>query len=165
MFQDSGGDTMLVPVAINGTRISAVVDTVAQVTVMNPETRQTLGLVESSSSEVVQLRNAQKESVMSGRLWKHVGLRLGGRKYYLDIVEAYINDSFILGMYFLQQHHCRIDMGQNVLEMADGEKIHATMQGRKKTGRQQCESRDFGEEGEDSTKFNQDLPGEDEQPS
>ena len=41
VFQDSGGDTMLVPVGINGSRISAVVDTVAQVTVMNPETRQT----------------------------------------------------------------------------------------------------------------------------
>ena len=134
MFQDSGADTMLVPVGINGTRISAVVDTVVQVTVMNPETCQTLGLVESSSSEVVQLRNAQKESVMSGHLWKHVGLRLGGRKYYLDIVEADINDSFILGMDFLQQHHCKIDLGQNVLEMGDGEKIYATMRGRKKTG-------------------------------
>ena len=134
MFQDSGGDTMLVPVGINGTRISAVVDTVVQVTVMNPETCQTLGLVESSSSEVVQLRNAQKESVMSGHLWKHVGLRLGGRKYYLDIVEADINDSFILGMDFLQQHHCKIDLGQNVLKMGDGEKIYSTMRGRKKTG-------------------------------
>ena len=48
VFQDSGGDTMLVPVGINGTGISAVVDTAAQVTVMNPETRQTLGLAESS---------------------------------------------------------------------------------------------------------------------
>ena len=134
VFQDSGGDTMLVPVKINGTRISAIVDTAAQVTVMNPKTRQTLGFKESSLSEVVQLRNAQKESVMSGRLWKHVGLRLGGRKYYLDIVEADINDSFILGMDFLQQHHCKIDLGQNVLEMGDGEKIHATMRGRKKTG-------------------------------
>ena len=112
VFQDSGGDTMLVPVGINGTSISAVVDTAAQVTVMNLETPQTLGLVESSSSEVVQLRNTQKQSVMSGRLWKHVGLHLGGRKYYLDIVEADINDSFILGMDFLQQHHCKILLRQ-----------------------------------------------------
>ena len=37
-------------------------------------------------------------------------------------------------MDFLQQHHCKIDLGQNVLEMGDGEKIHATMRGRKKIG-------------------------------
>ena len=71
---------------------------------------------------------------MSGRLWKHVGLRLGGKKYYLDIVEADIGDPYILGMDFLQQHHCKIDLGQNVLEMGAGEKILATMRGRKKTG-------------------------------
>ena len=58
MFQDTGDDTMLVPVGINDTRISAIVDTVVQLTVIiNPETHLNLGLVESSSSEVVQLRS------------------------------------------------------------------------------------------------------------
>ena len=50
-----------------------------------------------------------------------------GRKYYWDIVKANISDALILGIDFLQQHGCKLDLGRNLLEMPDGEKVYASM--------------------------------------
>ena len=62
-------------------------------------------------------------------MWKHVGFHLGERKYFWVVVEADISDALILGIDFLRRYQCKIYLGSSVLEMGDGEKIHASMRG------------------------------------
>ena len=71
---------MMVPVHIGQQKIAAIVDTAAQVTLISTSLREQVLATEGLDYEVVQLRNAQKDSTMPGKLWKHVGFQLGGRK-------------------------------------------------------------------------------------
>ena len=121
------GLNMMVPVHIGQQKIAAIVDTAAQVTLISTSLREQVLATEGLDYEVVQLRNAQKDSTMPGKLWKHVGFQLGGRKYFMDIVEANIGDNFILGLDFLKGHKCKIDLEEDILEMETGERIHASM--------------------------------------
>ena len=66
---------------------------------------------------------------MQGVVWKHVGFQLGERKYFWVNVEADISDALILGIDFLRRYQCKIYLGSSVLEMGNGEKIHASMRG------------------------------------
>ena len=54
---------------------------------------------------------------MQGVVWKHVGFRLGERKYFWVIVEADISDALILGIDFLRRYQCKIYLGSSALEM------------------------------------------------
>ena len=126
-WERPAGVSMMVPVTVQKVKTAGVIDTAAQVTIMNSELREKLGLQRGTHDDVVMLRNAEKGSMMEGVVWKHVGFQLGGRKYYWDIVEADISDALILGIDFLQQHGCKIDLGRNLLEMPDGEKVYASM--------------------------------------
>ena len=66
---------------------------------------------------------------MQGVVWKYVGFQLSERKYFWLIVEADISDALILGIDFLRRYQCNIYLRISVLEMGDGEKIHASMRG------------------------------------
>ena len=94
----------MVPVTFQKVKTAGVIDTAAQVTIMNSQLLEKLGLQRGTHDDVVMLRNAEKGFMMEGVVWKHVGFQLGGRKYYWDIVEADISDALILGVDFLQQH-------------------------------------------------------------
>ena len=126
-WERPAGVSMMVPVIFQKVKTAGVIDTAAQVTIMNSQLREKLGLHRGTHDDVVMLRNAEKGSMMEGVVWKNVGFQLGGRKYYWDIVEADISDALILGIDFLQQHGCKIDLGRNLLEMSDGEKVYASM--------------------------------------
>ena len=121
------GVSMMVPATFQKAKTAGMIDTAAQVSIMNSQLREKLGLQRGSHDYVMMLRNAKKGSMTEGVVWKHVGFQLGGRKYYWDIVEADINDALILGINFLQHHGCKIDLGRNLLEMQDGEKVYASM--------------------------------------
>ena len=127
-WEEPAGVSMMVPVRFGDVEVVAVDDTAAQVTIMNHELRMKIGL-QGSCDETVMLRNAKKDSVIQGYVWKHVGFQLGGRKYFCDIVEADISAALILGIDFLRKQKCKIDLGNDVLEMQDGEKVHASMRG------------------------------------
>ena len=64
---------------------------------------------------------------MDGGIHEHFGFQLGGKKYYWDVVEADIGDSFIIGIDFLKSVKCKIDLDGNNLELANGDRIPATM--------------------------------------
>ena len=127
-WEEPAGVSMMVPIRFGDVEAVAVVDTAAQVTIMNHELRSRIGL-QGSCDETVMLRNAKKNSAMQGYVWKHVGFQLGGRKYFCDIVEADISDALILGIDFLREQKCKIDLGNDVLEMQDGERVYASMRG------------------------------------
>ena len=127
-WEEPAGVSMMVPVRFSDVEVVAVVDMAAQVTIMNHELRTKIGL-QGSCDETVMLRNAKKDSAMQGYVWKHVGFQLGGRKYFCDIVEADISDALILGIDFLWEQKCKINLDNDVLGMQDGEKVYASMRG------------------------------------
>ena len=117
--------TMMVPVWIGRRQVMAVVDTAAQVTIMSRALSEELGC--EAPVEKVQLRNAQQDSWMDGGIHEHFGFQLSGKKYYWDVVEADIGDSFIIGIDFLKSVKCKIDLDGNNLELANGDRIPATL--------------------------------------
>ena len=127
-WEEPAGVSMMVPLRFGDGEAVAVVDTAAQVTIMNHELRSKIGL-QGSCDETMMLRNAKKDSAMQGYVWNHVGFQLGGRKYFCDIVKADISDALILGIDFLREQKCKIDLGNDVLEMQDGERVYASMRG------------------------------------
>ena len=118
----------MVPVTFQKVKTAGVIDTAAQATITNSQLREKLGLQRGSHDDVVMLRNAEKSSMMEGLVWKHVDFQLGGRKYCSVIVKTDICDALILGINFLQQHGCEVDLGKILLEMQDGKKVCASMQ-------------------------------------
>ena len=117
--------TMMVPIWIGSRQVMAVVDTAAQVTIISCALSEELGC--EPPVEKVQLRNAQQDSWMDGGIHERFGFQLGSRKYYWDVIEADIGDSFIIGIDFLKSVKCKIDLDGNNLELANGDRIPATM--------------------------------------
>ena len=120
---------MVVPVSFGGTKLSAVVDTAAQVSLIRQSVWEKIAIQHDVIPETVQLANAQKDSGMKGKLFSHVGFILGGRKYYIDIVVADISDPMILGLDFLKMNKCKINLEDDSLELNGTEKIFAVMKG------------------------------------
>ena len=121
------GVSMMVPVSFGKVSVSAVVHTAAQIKVISLDLRRKLKWVKPSNMEQVELCNAQKDTVMMGTLWPHIGFNLGGRKYYCDVIEADIHDSLILGIDFLRGNKCKVDLGNDTLEIGNGDVVHAHM--------------------------------------
>ena len=126
---ETTGMTMVVPVSFGGTKLSAVVDTAAQVSLIRQSVWEKIAIQHDVIPETVQLANAQKDSGMEGKLFSHVGFILGGRKYYIDIVVADISDPMILGLDFLKMNKCKINLEDDSLELNGTEKIFAVMKG------------------------------------
>ena len=100
-------------------QVLAVEDTAAQVTIMSRALSEELGC--EVPAEKVQLQNAQQDSWMDGGIHKHFGFQLGGRKYYWDVVEADIRDSFVIGIDFLKSVKCKVDLDSNNLAHGIGQ--------------------------------------------
>lgn len=125
----TSGLTMVVPVHVGGTKVSAVVDTAAQVTLLNENLWEQMDININEPPERVQLSNAEEGSIMEGLLYSHVGFQLGGQKYFSEVVVAKIADDMILGLGFLKAETRSINFHDDSLDMNNGDKIYATMRG------------------------------------
>ena len=121
----SPGLSLMIDVFIGKMRVPAIVDTAAQVSLISSSLCRRLNL--KSAEEQVQLRNAQVGSIMMGSVLKPTGVQVGGRSYFWELIEADINDSFILGLDFLTAHKCKIDLEDSSLEFPGGEKVYARL--------------------------------------
>ena len=117
--------SMEVPVLIGRRKVMAVVDTAAQVTVVNRELSIELGY--EAPVERVQLRNALTDSWMDGGIVEEFGFRLGSKKSRWDVVEADIGDALIIGIDFLKHMKFKIDLGSNILELGNGDRVPMTV--------------------------------------
>ena len=126
---ETTGMAMVVPVSFGRTKLSAVVDTATQVSLIRLSVWEKQAIQHDAILETVQLANAQKDSSMEGKLFSHVGFILGGRKYYIDIVVADISDPMILGLDFLKMNKCKINLEDDSLELNGTEKIFVVMKG------------------------------------
>ena len=117
------GKSITVDAHIQGSKVTAVIDTAAQVSLVSTRLGEWLDL--KPTEECVRLHNAQADSWMEGRVLQPVGIQLGGRHYQWQLVEADISDPFILGLDFLEANGGKIDLGLHTLELNGGGKIFA----------------------------------------
>ena len=124
-WSSNPGLSMEVPVWFGRRKVMAVVDTAAQVTIINRSLSVELGC--EAPVERVQLRNAKTDTWMDGGIVEGFGFWLGSRQYSWDVIEADIEDAFILGMDFLKSTRCKIDLGNDILELGSGDQVPATV--------------------------------------
>ena len=115
---------MKVPVSIGRRKVMAVIDTAAQVTIINRSLSVELGY--EAPVERVELLNAQTDSWMDEGMVEGFGFRLRSEKYSCDVVEADMEDAFIIGIDFLKATKCKIDLANNVLELGNGGRVQMT---------------------------------------
>ena len=89
--------SLMVPARFGAVKTAAVVDTVAQVTIVISNMCEKLGLKPVGYDKTELVGNAKRDSTMRGVVWKYVAFQLGGGKHFWDIVEAGISDVPILG--------------------------------------------------------------------
>ena len=90
---------MIVPIEIRGKPASAVIDTGAQVTIVNCQFFDSLNC--SLPSEPVILKGIDPEKSVEGYEVRKVPLTLGGRSYKWGLYVARIADELLLGLDFM----------------------------------------------------------------
>ena len=93
---------MIVPIEIRGKPASAVIDTGAQVTIVNSQFFDSLNC--SLPSEPVILKGIDPEKSVEGYVVRKVPLTVGGRSYKWDLYVALIEDELLLGLDFMVHH-------------------------------------------------------------
>ena len=116
--EESKGLSMIVPIEIRGKPASAVIDTGAQVTIVNSQFFDSLNC--SLPSEPVILKGIDPEKSAEGYVVRKVPLTLGGRSYKWDLYVALIEDELLLGLDFMVYHKVDPLISHNVL-MIDGQ--------------------------------------------
>ena len=116
------GYSLVVPVQVKGKSLESVVDTGAQVSIINSK------LIDISQFEVesVVLRGLEPDKPINGHLIKDVSINLGGRMYRWDLYVAPIEDDFLLGLDFMIAYKIDPLVSRNIL-MADGLEIPALL--------------------------------------
>ena len=100
--EDVNGLTMIVPIEVKGKLASTVIDTGAQVTIINSQFYDTLNL--SFPSDPVLLKGINPEESVEGYLVWEVPLTLGGKTYKWDLYVAPIEDQLLLELDFMVCH-------------------------------------------------------------
>ena len=108
---------MIVPIEIRGKPASVVIDTGAQVTIVNSQFFDSLNC--SLPSEPVILKGIDQEKSVEGYVVRKVPLTLGGRAYKWDLYVALIEDELLLGLDFMVYHKVDPLISCNVL-LIDG---------------------------------------------
>lgn len=101
--------TLMLPIRLHGKTFRAVVDTAAQVSVMNPRTLNVLGLTCATGS-IVHLRGVGSNSTMRAQVLENTVVEVGNIMEKMSFVVADISDSIILGIDFLDRHHAVINL-------------------------------------------------------
>lgn len=117
---------MALPVTIQGVSTHAIIDTAAQVSIINE------GLAKQISpplktAEKVLLMGAGKSSNMIASRMPKIPIEIGGIKYTCDILVApiiMIIDDFILGLDFLKENNAQIDLNCDTVNLM-GHTIYA----------------------------------------
>ena len=103
------GITLVVPIQVEGVCTYAVVDTAAQVSILNNEITNKIGHAALVKEPLI-LKGADKTSTMLAHKMKQVSLILGNRSFKWNFVNAPIEDTVILGLDFLKTYSGVIDL-------------------------------------------------------
>ena len=126
VIRSKGGPTtgymMVVPLKIKGKTLDGVVDTGADVSVINSKFID----VTQFEAEPVVLKGLEPDRVISGHFIKDVAINLGGRMYHWDLYVASISDDFLLGLDFMIADKVDPLISRNVL-MVGGNEVPAIL--------------------------------------
>ena len=114
----SASGNLFVPVLINNVPLEAVVDTAAQVTVINKNLAKKI-IPCLKSNKKVALRGINVDHPIIARYCEGVDITLGKHTYKWNVFVAPIKDACILGLDFITKHHLDIKLSNNILEIGD----------------------------------------------
>ena len=118
MNSKSEGWTLIIPADIDDIPCQAVIDTAAQVTVINEELYQRL----KSSSDVIEhvnLKDVTARNMIPAKLLKSVDIKIGSKCYPWNIYVANIADEVILGLDFLRAKQGIVNLHRNELTLCN----------------------------------------------
>ena len=115
---DSKNLSIVTPVKIQKRDIDAVIDSGAQVSVLNEQIYKSMKNP-PNLTESVHLTGVGENDSISAKLAKNVSFRVGSQYYKLNMYIAPISDSMILGLDFLTQHNFVIDLNNNEMRNKD----------------------------------------------
>ena len=116
--EEAKGLSMIVPIEVKGKPASAVVDSGAQVTIINSQFFDLLSC--GSPTEQVVLKGIAQDKNVEGYVVRQVPLTLGGRSYKWDLYIAPIEDEVLLGLDFMVYHKVDPLISHNIL-LIDGQ--------------------------------------------
>ena len=120
MGRTSIADFCHIPICIEGVSCMALVDTGSTVTVVRPEVVPVGTRLEDTA---VQLRTVTGElAPMKAR--GQLMLTVGGRNMRHTVWVAEVQDACILGLDFLREQGCLLDLGRATLSFSDGQVVH-----------------------------------------
>ena len=102
------GASLIIPIMLGGRRILGIVDSAAQVTVINEQVASRAGLCVEAGVRV-NLRTADGNR-MPSKMVEGVSLGIGEGVYEWPVYVAQIKDEFILGLDFLKHHRAVLDL-------------------------------------------------------
>ena len=115
-----------VKIKMGNKTVSGLVDSGAEVTVLNTDLAQTLG-IQTSSLPKISLSNAETGSNMTGYELKNFSFQIGSKTYKWDVYIAPIRTKFILGFDFAHHHGAILDYSTPCLVL-HGEKHPAVLE-------------------------------------
>ena len=109
------GDSLTVNGDIEGVICPMVIDTGANVTVVQPDvlSKMTLSRLQGTTS-VLKTATGETADVL-GKLW--LGIKIGGTEVSHETLVAEISDKFILGLDFVMAYGCTVDAGGGSLHI------------------------------------------------
>ncbi len=120
------GHTMLIPGTICGKDTLMVVDTAAQISMISQPFFDSLNHHTALPPELIGIKNAEHGSHMQCHLTRQLSLTIDNKQFKVDVAVGPITDHFILGLDFLLEHHCVVDIDSCTVTI-DGSPISAVM--------------------------------------
>ena len=110
LLDNSTGYSIYLPVSLGDCQVPAIIDTAAQVSVMNYRTFENLGLQPPKNTINRTIRTAENGNSMQCFLVPNVHFKINGKQYQHDIIIGNFKDQFILGLDFLMKFSCTINI-------------------------------------------------------
>lgn len=114
-----------VPIIVNGYKISAVLDTAAEVTILSDRLLKLLDEKPKISKPVI-MHAAGRDMQMKGAKLEPVRMKLGEGWYCESLYMAPIEDDMLLGLDFLLKYQAKVNLSGNYLEIGK-EKVSIIM--------------------------------------
>ena len=109
----------MIDVKLVGNCIEAIVDTAAQVTVINTNVFSDYFGTKYEAQEQVRLKCAGENQYLFAKLYKNIPIEIGNLTILQDLYVANISDQMLLGLDFLLKHEVVIDLQSCSLNVLD----------------------------------------------
>ena len=120
------GLSLVVPVKINGVDTTAVIDSAAQVTIINKQLLEELPDTPTVTGQVKLRGIGKQNATLPAFKITGINIKFGQKEYPWDIYVAEMADSLLLGLDFLVAKQCKVDFMNNTVDLP-GETIVAAL--------------------------------------